>query len=208
MSKNDPSKKVHTVVSKPSYRPPRTLTVTLPRISMPAIDWRQWLQAQKVFFLLIILFVALGGGLIGSWWAVRYYPGRVDMSSVTEPQSLLKSNTPLIASIAKAVNPSVVSINVVSTSTSNSSVNLFGITQPPVSQQSAGTGIIISSNGLVLTNRHVVPAGTTSVSITLDNGVTLNNVSVVGRTPPTDSLDIAILKINKALKPTSWPIPA
>lgn len=47
-----------------------------------------------------------------------------------------------------------------------------------------------------MTNRHVVPVGTTSVSVTLSNGTELKNVSVIGRTSESDSLDVAFLKIN------------
>jgi len=43
-----------------------------------------------------------------------------------------------------------------------------------------------------------VPAGTTSVSITMSDGTQLNNVEVVGRTNDSDSLDIAFLKIKDA----------
>jgi serine protease Do len=47
-----------------------------------------------------------------------------------------------------------------------------------------------------MTNRHVVPEGTTSVSVTLSNGTELKDVSVIGRTSESDSLDIAFLKVN------------
>lgn len=66
----------------------------------------------------------------------------------------------------------------------------------PQESEGAGTGIIISESGLVLTNRHVVPAGTTEVSITLSDGTELDDVEVLGRTNDGDSLDIALLKIN------------
>ncbi|HET7629758.1 MAG TPA: trypsin-like peptidase domain-containing protein, partial [Candidatus Saccharimonadales bacterium] len=72
--------------------------------------------------------------------------------------------------------------------------SFFGFSQP-VEEQSAGTGIIISDDGYVMTNRHVVPQGTTTVSVTLSDGTELNNVEVVGRTSDNDSLDIAFLKI-------------
>jgi serine protease Do len=44
----------------------------------------------------------------------------------------------------------------------------------------------------------VVPAGTTSVSVTLNDGTELKNVSVIGRTSDSDNLDVAFLKINDA----------
>ncbi len=60
-------------------------------------------------------------------------------------------------------------------------------------EQSAGTGIIISKDGYVLTNRHVIPEGVRSVTVVLSDGTQYENVSVVGR----DTLnDIAFLKIS------------
>ena len=83
------------------------------------------------------------------------------------------------------------SVDVVSQSTGNS--GFFGYS--PQSQRSAGTGIIIASNGLIVTNRHVVPEGTTKVSVTLSDGTELSDVTVVGRTRESDPLDVAFLKI-------------
>ncbi|MEJ0073080.1 MAG: hypothetical protein WDN27_03305 [Candidatus Saccharibacteria bacterium] len=37
-------------------------------------------------------------------------------------------------------------------------------------QEDAGTGMILTKDGLIMTNRHVVPDGTTSVSVTLSDG--------------------------------------
>src|SRR6185295_8059449 len=71
----------------------------------------------------------------------------------------------------------------------------FGFSQPST-QEGAGTGIILTSDGLIVTNRHVAPAGTTKVSVVLSDGTEFDNVKVVGRTNSTDSLDIAFLKID------------
>jgi serine protease Do len=46
-----------------------------------------------------------------------------------------------------------------------------------------------------MTNRHVVPAGTTEVSVTLSDGTQYDNVEVLGRTSSSDSLDVAFVKI-------------
>ena len=118
-------------------------------------------------------------------------------------QQIVSSESQLINSIAKNVGVSVVSINVTGTS---SSVDFFGFGSQ-IQQQVAGTGIIINSDGVIITNRHVVPKGSTSVSITLSDGTTLDKVSVIGRTNEADPLDVAFLKINdkkgKTLKPAT-----
>src|SRR5699024_9928217 len=55
---------------------------------------------------------------------------------------------------------------------------------------------ILSSDGIIMTNRHVVPAGTTNVQVTLADGTTYKDVQVIGRTSDSNSLDVAFLKIN------------
>ncbi len=106
------------------------------------------------------------------------------------------------------------SVNVTSQSSSASSsfgslFDYFGGSGSSGSQtqESAGTGIILTSSGLILTNRHVVPSGTTDVSITLSDGTVLDDVKVVGRTSDSDSLDIAFLQVENlkghTLKPAT-----
>jgi S1-C subfamily serine protease len=100
-----------------------------------------------------------------------------------------------VTSIAKNVGESVVSVNTTTQVTLNNPFFSFGFGGQTGEQQAAGTGIILSSNGLIVTNRHVVPQGTTKVSVTLSDGTTFDNVQVLGRTGQQDSLDIAFLKI-------------
>jgi serine protease Do len=89
------------------------------------------------------------------------------------------------------VGPSVVSVDVTSQTLRDS---FFG--PSTVTQRSAGTGFIIDESGVVVTNRHVVPKGISTVSVTLSDGTQLNKVKVIGRTADSDPLDVAFLKIN------------
>jgi serine protease Do len=145
--------------------------------------------------LLVVAVIAICGltGFFGGWIGSRNRD--TNSFSVSQSQKVVASQSQLVSSIAKSVGPSVVSVNVTSQTTSSSNSNSFFGFATPTQQQSAGTGIIIDSNGLIITNRHVVPAGTTTVSVTLSDGTTFDNVQVVGRTAETDSLDVAILKI-------------
>lgn len=88
-----------------------------------------------------------------------------------------------IADIADKVSKSVVSIV-----TSTKSTNFFG---QSVSGSAAGTGIIVSSDGYILTNRHVV-SGANKVSVILDDGTEYDDVEVVSIDPLND---VAFLKI-------------
>jgi serine protease Do len=112
-------------------------------------------------------------------------------TTVEKQQVVLKSQGQLISDIADKVGKSVVSIE---TTTQSTSIGFFG--QPSSSEEeSAGTGIILSDAGLIMTNRHVVPAGTTTVNVVLADGTRYENVKVIGRTSNNDTLDVAFLQI-------------
>lgn len=138
----------------------------------------------------LLVIVSASAGFLGGWLGNR---GADDGSSTQKQQVVLKTQGQLISNIAKDVGSSVVSVEV--TSQTGSSNDFFGF-RGSSEQESAGTGIIIDKNGLIITNRHVVPSGTTKVSVTLSDGTKFDDVTVVGRTSTSDSLDIAFLKIN------------
>lgn len=149
----------------------------------------QQISSKKAAILSIALFfiASIASGFVGGWYGAR---GRQQLQTSANQQVVLNESQ-LISQIAKNAGPSVVSVNVTSQTTS---VGFFGFTQQ-AEQQSAGTGVIISSDGVIITNRHVVPAGTTNVSVTLSDGTELKSVDVIGRTAEGDSLDVAFLKI-------------
>lgn len=142
--------------------------------------------------------VGFGAGWLG---ATRATDSTSLNGSITAQKQVVTSESQLINTIAKTVGPSVVSVNVTSTS-QNTGYFGFGL---PQSEQSAGTGIIITSSGLIITNRHVVPEGTTNVSVTLSDGTELKDVSVVGRSSASSPLDVAFLKINNTQGKTLAP---
>lgn len=129
--------------------------------------------------------IAALAGFSGAWVAAAngWLPGAGNQT-ITESRERILAEGEVVADVAKTVSPSVVSI-VTETITADS---FYG----PTPQQGAGTGIIISKDGYVLTNRHVIPEGTGSVSVVLQDGTMYENVTVVGRDPIND---IAFLKI-------------
>ena len=88
-----------------------------------------------------------------------------------------------ISEIANSVSKSVVSI-ITNTSTTGS----FFTGQV---SQAAGTGFIISSDGYIATNKHVV-ANATKIGVILDDGSTYEDVELIGTDPIND---FAIIKI-------------
>ncbi len=151
----------------------------------------------------LMLLAALSAGFLGGWvGAQSRVEGERKASQEQVNQQIISSESQLISEIARSVGPSVVSVNVISQGVERDS--FFGFAQP-VELESAGTGFIISDNGYIVTNRHVVPAGATAVTVTLSDGTELKEVEIIGRTPASDPLDIAFLKIKdakgKELKP-------
>jgi serine protease Do len=146
--------------------------------------------------LMVVAFVllSLGLGFVGGSIAVRNYSFDSGNSEINTQVVLSQSEA--IAKVAEDVSPSVVSINVNSTNTEDS----FFYGRQSYESQSAGTGIILSEDGLIVTNRHVIPANTTSVAVILSDGTQYDDVEIVGRD---EFNDIAYLQIKDAkdLKP-------
>jgi len=191
--------KPHTVSSKPSrqlFAPPSFNRPSIKKMSRPSKRWQPAILA--VVFVLVAGLSGFGGALLET----KTNEASLTSGSLTSQKKIVTSQSQLINQIAKTAGPSVVSVNVSVTSANSSSDvfgDIFGSSQPR-EQQGAGTGVIISKSGIVMTNRHVVPEGTSKVSVTLSDGVELKDVSVVGRTNSSDSLDVAFLKINNSEK--------
>jgi len=131
-------------------------------------------------------------GLVGGYFGARIYDhGAGNLTSDSAKAQYVFNESSLISSIAKNVGKSVVSVTVTSKGTYYDPLGFGRIT----SRQSAGTGFIISTNGIIVTNRHVVPFGSSTVSVTLADGTQFDNVAVIGRTNSSGSQDIAFLKI-------------
>ena len=91
-----------------------------------------------------------------------------------------------IAAVADQVSPSVVSIV-----TEIRTTSWYGQAQ---TSSAAGTGMIVSENGYILTNKHVVD-GASNIDVILSDGTTYENVELIGTDPLND---IAYLKIADA----------
>lgn len=113
-----------------------------------------------------------------------------------------KSNTPLTflgagvdGNSANFVEGSVadivdkVSASVVAIETEIKTTSYFGYSS---TGSAAGTGIIVSRDGYILTNKHVID-GATKISVILDDGTTYSGVSVAATDPMND---VAFLKIS------------
>lgn len=143
-------------------------------------------NTPKVRLLAIALIVMLSAafGFLGGQVGQKQQAGS---ATVEQQQIVLEERGELIRKIAQDVGQSVVSI----TTVQNVQGGYFGAAE----QEGAGTGFILTDDGLIATNRHVVPSGTTRVDVTLSDGTEYKDVEVIGRTANSDTLDIAFLKI-------------
>lgn len=144
----------------------------------------------KRFGLLFLVLLGIASGFLGGWLGSSSHEHQQQIDSA-ESRELINSESALINEVAEDVGSSVVSVNVTSTGKVN---DYFGRSQS-VEEQSAGTGIILNKDGIIITNRHVVPEGSNQVSVVLSDGTELEHVEVLGRTNPDDPLDVAFLKV-------------
>ena len=131
---------------------------------------------------LIVLSLVAGlvGGAGGGWWMMRYSKVGVGVTK----QSIQVLENSAVIDVVKKVSPSVVSIT-----SKTTGYSFFGTAQ---SQEGAGTGIILTADGLIMTNKHVVEGDTASYSVFTSDGHEYKGAKVVAR----DSVnDIAFLRI-------------
>jgi len=140
--------------------------------------------------IILIILASTASGFVGGYFGSTQENNN-QQSSQQANKEIIDNESDLITQIAKEVGESVVSVDVTSQATRQS---LFGGPQS-FTQESAGTGVIVNEDGVIITNRHVIPRGLSSVSVTLSDGTTLEDVEVIGRTNDSDTLDIAFLKV-------------
>ena len=140
-----------------------------------------------VALVLVCALAGVGGGVLGAA-LMRSTSGPVVYKAVQSDGSTSASTTAAsgdaltIAQIAEKVKPSVVEVT-------TSSVQTNGIFAQYVTE-GAGSGVIISEDGYILTNNHVIE-GQSSIKVTTSDGQEYD-ATVVGTD---DKTDIAVLKI-------------
>ncbi len=180
--------------SPPTSAPPTSVTATALPEAPPGRGWpptapappptqgggRRWLAVALVSALI----GALAGGGIAALVADDD-PGSSaprfsnNSSAIARPQD--------VQGILAKVQPGVVSIR----TEAFQGQGLFDLDPSPV--RGAGTGMILSPNGEILTNAHVV-GGATSVKVTLDGETQARQADLLGVDAPSD---VAIIKLRE-----------
>ena len=132
------------------------------------------------------------GGLL-----VEHYHGIATGNVVSEvtPQTskanlTSASSTESVPSLVAHNSPAVVSIT-----TQSTTYSFFG---GPITEDGAGTGMILTSDGYILTNNHVLPVDGGAITVTTESGSQYS--AKVIATNPTE--DLALIKVNASNLPT------
>ncbi|MFC3980927.1 S1C family serine protease [Streptosporangium jomthongense] len=146
---------------------------------------------QKLGAGLALAAMAVGGGVAGAFIATSIAgAGTVTASSVSPSAEVRQVGSfATVADVAKAVQPSVVSIEVKSANGSGD-----------------GSGVLLSADGLILTNNHVVTLGgqvgtNGSMTVKFSDGKTAS-ARVVGTDPATDLAVIRAENVSNLTKAT------
>ncbi|HEY7916150.1 MAG TPA: trypsin-like peptidase domain-containing protein [Acidimicrobiales bacterium] len=130
----------------------------------------------------------IGGGIVA---ASNNNTGSTTVKEISAGPALLNGTTNIESVIAKVL-PAVVSIDAKSPAPVSNSI--FGGGSSGGAQEDQGTGMIITPNGEVITNNHVI-SGATTITVTLFGKTTSMPATLVD-TDPTN--DVALLQITGA----------
>ncbi len=137
-------------------------------------------QNQLIVTIILAFIFGLLGSLLGTF-LLRKMPA----TTIQQSKQVVIDQQTAVANVAKKVSPSVVSIV-----SSSSTVDPY-TGQASMMKDGAGTGIIMTKEGLIMTNKHVVEGGQSFNVYTNDN-TEYKNAKVVATDP---NNDIAFLKI-------------
>lgn len=157
---------------------------------------------------ILVLVLGLGSGAAGSYLAYRHFAAELGR----EQASAVATATPDVVAVVAKSSPAVVSIvvseNVASGDDENGSSDFFlspltptppgSSAKPDFQPVGAGSGFFITSDGMILTNRHVVEDTTAHYAVYTNDGRRFD-ATVLSRDPLND---LALVKIDTTNAPT------
>ncbi len=146
----------------------------------------------NIFTIIILLISLVSLGFSAYNYTIKKNP------IINYPQSNGNSATFASGSIAELVNKTSDSVVSISITTESEAQSWTGTSSP---SRAAGTGFILSENGYIMTNKHVVNKAK-DVNVTTNDGTVYENVKIIGLDPLNDT---AILKVEnpKNFKPVT-----
>ncbi len=153
---------------------------------------------------LVVIGIIFGAILVSGFGLVRPSFADIELGAPHPPVNLnadASSFSKAFIEVAKKVNPQIVQITVVAKTEGNPHKNFFlpFFHDMPKEEEGSGSGIIISPDGYILTNNHVVK-NATSVKVGLYDKRTFT-AKVIGTDPLTD---LAVIKIDAHNLPAAY----
>jgi len=184
-----------------------TTTIAVPNQNRVA----GWFVAGSIISIMS-LGLGVGGGYLGNQLATTSSAPKQSDTVVNNPidnSSVVDQSSPIVEVAAKS-GPSVVSIVIskdLPVYESSGRTDVFGRTRrvqvgTQSQQVGAGTGFVISKEGLILTNRHVVADTTADYTVVLNDNTKLE-AKVLARDT---LLDIAVIKVTLAINSELVPL--
>ncbi|ANS66188.1 protease [Streptomyces lincolnensis] len=159
----------------PPVQPPAQPTAVLPGPGAPAHAPKKRTRGPLALLAAVAIVAAAIGG--GTAYGIQELTGNDTVASSSTSTNVVPSSAKgTVSGVAKAVSPSIVEIN----ATSNAG-------------ESTGSGVIITGDGEIITNNHVV-SGASTIKVSTSDGKTYT-AKVVG----TDAKkDLALIKLENA----------
>lgn len=149
---------------------------------------------RRFLFIAVVLLSAFIGAVLGAMYTLRYLDNVPDYTSIAQHQQVRMpggstSAVPInFENAARIVTPAVVNINTVF-GAGEFSLTPMDLNFDPMARPS-GSGVIISDDGYVVTNQHVIEDAT-GIEVVLNDNQRYY-AKVIGKDPSTD---LALLKI-------------
>jgi serine protease Do len=153
---------------------------------------------------LIVVGIIFGALLVSGFGLVRPSMADINLGASTPPVNLdadATSFSKAFIEVAQKVTPAIVQINVISENKDNPHQDFFffPFKDMPQEERGSGSGIIISKDGYIVTNNHVVE-NATSVKVGLFDKRVFD-AKIIGTDPLTD---LAVIKIDANDLPTAY----
>jgi S1-C subfamily serine protease len=149
---------------------------------------------KSMFIVSIVAAGFIGGLVVSGRFALTSESGAIDLQGKSAPSGTPTGALPDLSVVAERAVQASVNIS----STENVPVNpyfqLFYGGDASVPQTSLGSGVIVSPDGFILTNNHVVQSTQAEIKVTLSDNRELD-ATVIGVDPWTD---LAVVKVNVA----------
>ena len=149
----------------------------------PGARWSRRSGRRRLGALVAVAVVSVAGGVLGGWlYQQTEEPTSQPTTTTTRPSTAFAGESVDIATVLRLVEPAVVSVG-----------TTIVVPEGPVTSvvEGAGTGIVLTSDGEILTNAHVVASATT-IDVILAGTSAAHTADVVASNT---AADIALIKV-------------